>query len=1067
MTETENSVVEKRELKAVNPSDYVGIPFKIMGRDREGLDCAGLVALYLGERGYKISADDGKGEYGYDWVKQDPERLREGVEKSGEVVEDVYDLRPDDILYFDIAGEGHVGVYIGYGKFLQITENSKSHIAHMHGKWGQKLKMVVRPDVNGNLKLMPCGKKYISGAISTVVGVTLIVAGTITANPALVQAGILLTISGVAQLASAALTPTAKPLDPIFGGSGEADTSPRYGFDILQNTLSNSLPVPIIYGSVKMAGNVIYQTDPGATQNRIIALCEGEINAISNVKVNDIAYTSLTGVTASTYLGTTSQDVDSRVAGTVFGLRNLAYIAITIQASDQLKGGNPVVTAEVQGMKVETWDGTRWTIGVRTYSRNPAACIRDFLLSKRYGAGIDSSFVDHTSFGEVYDYCEQLVPNGSGGTEARFRLDYVMDGRRRAIDYLSDMLSSFGGFFAISGNVVRLKVDKSEGAAQNFGMDNIVEGTFGMHLSSKDDRANKMTVEYIDPDQEWAKIEVSAEDKIHQDRVGDVQETKIAAYGIGRYSQASRLSRYLLNNVRVNELFCTFSIGPNNMFVEVGDVVNVSHDLTAWNRKPFRLMKVEESEEGLLSLLCREYNSEIFNDEFGGAIQTPDYGSPVNPWASAGEATGLTLTEMGFVNSNAVWEIYVDVSWTGITNTPILDRYEVEMKIGSGNYFFMGATSGTALSAKFAFQVGTTYTFRVRSVTVRGIYSDGATASITITGKLIPPGNVSNFNVEQEGDIIHMSWDPVTDADMAGYEIREGASWGASQFIARVLPDEDQFLLTTFTAGAKTYLIKSVDLSGNYSVGFAQDSITLTEKPSNQVFANFNQFNRIADMVLPSTAQLAWTTDFNSNYYRRAITIKTKERWDDGGTWDQARNSNQGWDRNLESVSMTETSNIWDLGATVNGNFSLDIDHVIGENSTYTQEYRVSNDTVTWNPDYKIYAPGFISGRYVQFRATRKAGGSGDNIRTYDFFGSVALLITEQQGLNQPVAVDGTLFSFDPAFTGLQSIVVTTVGSSKLRPRISSQSVTGFTCILEDLNDASQSGNINWRARGF
>lgn len=121
--------------------------------------------------------------------------------------------------------------------------------------------------------------------------------------------------------------------------------SPTYTFGKLQTQVSNLIPRPIVYGKVKVAGNKIWQTGENtSTIRQIVCLCDGEINSISDVRLNDIAIDELPGCSYTAYTGNGTQGIDSRVPGDtqadkaakVGGLKYDAYLAITAQASKQL-----------------------------------------------------------------------------------------------------------------------------------------------------------------------------------------------------------------------------------------------------------------------------------------------------------------------------------------------------------------------------------------------------------------------------------------------------------------------------------------------------------------------------------------------------------------------------------------------------------------------------------------------------------------------------------------------------------------------------------------------------------
>lgn len=106
----------------------------------------------------------------------------------------------------------------------------------------------------------------IATAIATSLGMTL--AATATATFITIAAGVMqgLVIFGGLALATSLST----------SRSGSADygsTSPTYSNRTIQTQTSQDLPIPLLYGKVKLAGNRIWQDDDGSkTVKRIIGL---------------------------------------------------------------------------------------------------------------------------------------------------------------------------------------------------------------------------------------------------------------------------------------------------------------------------------------------------------------------------------------------------------------------------------------------------------------------------------------------------------------------------------------------------------------------------------------------------------------------------------------------------------------------------------------------------------------------------------------------------------------------------------------------------------------------------
>lgn len=108
-----------------------------------------------------------------------------------------------------------------------------------------------------------------------------------------------------------------RPKAPNFGGSGEGndENSPTYAWDGMVTTQDPSLPIAIVYGNHPVPGNIINQFIESDGDKSylytLLGLCEGEIEEVGDLYVNDQISSNYGGITVDSRVGTSSQSVVS------------------------------------------------------------------------------------------------------------------------------------------------------------------------------------------------------------------------------------------------------------------------------------------------------------------------------------------------------------------------------------------------------------------------------------------------------------------------------------------------------------------------------------------------------------------------------------------------------------------------------------------------------------------------------------------------------------------------------------------------------------------------------------
>lgn len=233
------------------------------------------------------------------------------------------------------------------------------------------------------------------------------------------------------------------------------------------------------------------------------------------------------------------------------------------------------------------WDGTfkmAWT-------DNPAWCFYDMVSSTRYGLGnyVDTTQIDKWGLYEIGRYCDELVPNGSGGFEPRFTCNLYIQTREDAFRVISSMTSIFRGMaFWASGQIMATQ-DSPRDSAALFTAANVIDGNFTYQGADHRARHTVALVSWNDPaDMYRQKIEY-VEDPEGIRRWG-VIETEILAVGCTSRGQAHRVGKWLLFTEQNESETVTFKAGLDAARIAPGDVIETQDSSRAGRRLGGRVM---------------------------------------------------------------------------------------------------------------------------------------------------------------------------------------------------------------------------------------------------------------------------------------------------------------------------------------------------------------------------------------------------------------------------------------------------------------------------------------------
>jgi predicted phage tail protein len=219
-----------------------------------------------------------------------------------------------------------------------------------------------------------------------------------------------------------------------------------------------------------------------------------------------------------------------------------------------------------------TWDGTFQI----AHTDNPAWCFYDLLTQERYGLGsyIPEELTDKWTLYTIGRYCDELVPDGKGGTEPRFTLNVYLQAREAAYKVINDLASVFRGMvYWASGSVYAVQDSPSDPTAV-FTAANVVNGEFTREGSSRKARHTVVLVTWNDPNNFSRPAVEYVEDAAGILRYG-IRPTEVVAFGCTSQGQAHRVGKWLLYTELNESEVVTWRTGLDASYLRPGMIAKI------------------------------------------------------------------------------------------------------------------------------------------------------------------------------------------------------------------------------------------------------------------------------------------------------------------------------------------------------------------------------------------------------------------------------------------------------------------------------------------------------------
>jgi predicted phage tail protein len=225
----------------------------------------------------------------------------------------------------------------------------------------------------------------------------------------------------------------------------------------------------------------------------------------------------------------------------------------------------------------------------------------------------------------------------------------------------------------------------------------------------------------------------------------------------------------------------------------------------------FRVLAVTEEDNSIFSITAVKHEPTKYSYiENGTQLEQRDYSN-----LSANPATpqSLTLVESLYATKGNV-VVKLSAAWEPVQ---FANRYKLMYKRDVGNWseeIFINTPQADLNDV-----VPGTYEVKVWALNAIGrLTLIPATATAIVYGKTLAPPQISGINTSVSDTSVLVSWNPSTEIDIWGYEVRTSdTNWGEdSGYIYRGAEAFCKVTPPTYLS-TDTYYIKAIDSSGNYS----------------------------------------------------------------------------------------------------------------------------------------------------------------------------------------------------------------------------------------------------------
>ncbi len=292
---------------------------------------------------------------------------------------------------------------------------------------------------------------------------------------------------------------------------------------------------------------------------------------------------------------------------------NTAIVGLQVDA-EQFGGQQMTVNYHIRGRIIQVpsnydpekrtysgiWDGSLKP----AYSNNPAWCLWDMLTHPRYGMGkrTGAADVDKWALYAIAQYCDQMVPDGFGGTEPRMTFNAYLSQQRKAWDVLSDFCSAMRCMPVWNGQTLTFVQDSPSDVVWPYTNSDVVVDDNGVgfrySFSALKDRHTAVEVNYTDPQNGWQTSTELVEDPEAILRYGR-NLLKMDAFGCTSRGQAHRAGLWVIKTGLLETQTVDFTLGSQGLRHTPGDIIEICDNDYAGTMTGGRILSIDAASRTL------------------------------------------------------------------------------------------------------------------------------------------------------------------------------------------------------------------------------------------------------------------------------------------------------------------------------------------------------------------------------------------------------------------------------------------------------------------------------------